>query len=51
MPRVRFAKMQKWCYSVPDVLLIRKRAFVRFARPSMLRVPRKEVLIVLTGLD
>ena len=39
------------CIDIPEVELMRKRAFVRLASPSMLSVPRKEVLIVLTGLD
>lgn len=34
----------------PDVLLSRKRAFVRFASPSMFCVPIKLVLSVLTAL-
>ena len=36
---------------IPDVLEMRKRAFVRFARPSMLSVPMKDVLIVFTALN
>ena len=35
----------------PDVLVIKKRALVRFARPSMLSVPWNDVLIVLTALN
>jgi hypothetical protein len=35
----------------PDVLVNKKRAFVRFARPSMLRVPWNDVLIVFTALN
>ena len=37
--------------AVPDVLVIKKRAFVRLARPSMLSVPMNEVLMVLTALN
>jgi len=36
---------------VPEVLLIKKRAFVRLAKPSIFRVPMKEVLIVFTALN
>jgi hypothetical protein len=36
---------------LPDVLVNRKRAFVRFARPSMFKVPWNDVLIVFTGLN
>lgn len=36
---------------VPDVLEMRKRALVRLAKPSMLRVPMKDVLIVFTALN
>ena len=36
---------------IPDVEVIRKRALVRFARPSMLSVPMKDVLIVFTALN
>lgn len=36
---------------IPDVLVIRNRAFVRLARPSILSVPMKDVLIVLTGFS
>ena len=36
--------------TVPEVLLMRKRALVRLASPSILRVPMKDVLIVLTAL-
>lgn len=35
---------------IPEVLEMRNRAFVRLARPSILSVPIKDVLIVLTGL-
>jgi hypothetical protein len=35
----------------PDVLLIKNRALVRLARPSMLHVPMNEVLSVLTALN
>jgi hypothetical protein len=35
---------------VPEVLVIRNRALVLFANPSMFRVPMKEVLIVFTAL-
>jgi hypothetical protein len=35
----------------PDVLVNKKRAFVRFARPSMFKVPWNEVLIVFTALN
>ena len=35
----------------PDVLVNKKRAFVRFARPSMFKVPWKDVLIVFTALN
>ena len=35
----------------PEVLLMRKRALVRLARPSMLSVPMKDVLMVLTALN
>ena len=38
-------------FDVPDVLVIRKRALVRFARPSMFSVPMKDVLIVFTALN
>lgn len=38
-------------HCLPDVLLIKKRAFVRFARPSMFRVPMKDVFMVLTALN
>jgi hypothetical protein len=34
-----------------EVLVRRKRALTRFARPSMLRVPMTFVLIVFTGLN
>ena len=37
-------------FYVPEVLVIKKRALVRFARPSMLRVPMKDVLRVFTAL-
>ena len=37
--------------SLPEVEVIRKRALVRFARPSMLSVPMKDVLIVFTALN
>lgn len=37
-------------HPLPEVLLIRKRAFVRFASPNILSVPKNEVLTVLTGL-
>jgi hypothetical protein len=36
---------------LPDVLDMRKRALVRFASPSMFRVPMKDVLIVFTALN
>jgi len=36
---------------LPEVLVIRNRAFVRFASPSMLRVPINDVLMVLTALN
>lgn len=36
---------------LPDVLLMRNLAFVRFASPSMFNVPIKEVLIVFTALN
>ena len=36
--------------SLPEVEVIRKRALVRFARPSMFSVPMNDVLIVLTAL-
>lgn len=35
----------------PDVLEIKNLAFVRLARPSMFKVPMKEVLIVFTALN
>lgn len=35
----------------PEVLEIRNLALVRFARPNMLSVPRKEVLMVFTALN
>ena len=37
--------------SLPEVEVIRKRALVRFARPSMFSVPMNDVLIVLTALN
>lgn len=36
---------------IPDVLLIKNRAFVRLARPSMFSVPMNDVLMVLTALN
>jgi hypothetical protein len=36
---------------LPDVLLMRKRALVRFASPSILSVPMKDVLMVFTALN
>ena len=36
---------------VPEVEVMRKRALVRFARPSMFSVPMKDVLIVFTALN
>lgn len=38
-------------FDTPEVLEMRKRALVRFASPSMFKVPMKEVLIVLTALN
>lgn len=35
----------------PEVLVIRKRALVRLARPSMFSVPMKDVLMVFTALN
>ena len=49
-PRSRAKHVETGVADSPDVLLIKKRAFVRLARPSMLSVPRKEVLMVLTAL-
>ena len=37
--------------NVPEVLVMRKRALVRLARPSMFKVPMNEVLIVFTALN
>ena len=45
------ADCRKEMMRLPDVLVSKKRAFVRFARPSMLRVPWNDVLIVLTALN
>ena len=36
---------------LPEVEVIKKRAFVRLASPNMFRVPMNEVLIVLTALN
>jgi hypothetical protein len=36
---------------LPDVLVNKNRAFVRFARPSMFKVPWNDVLIVFTALN
>lgn len=36
---------------IPDVLVMRKRALVRFARPSIFSVPINDVLMVLTALN
>ena len=36
---------------VPEVLVIRNLAFVRFASPNMFRVPRNEVFTVFTALN
>jgi len=36
---------------LPEVLEMRNRAFVRFASPSMFRVPINDVLMVLTALN
>lgn len=38
-------------FDAPEVLEMRKRALVRFASPSMFKVPMNEVLIVLTALN
>ena len=38
-------------WGVPEVLLIKKRALVRFAKPSMFNVPMNDVLMVLTALN
>ena len=38
-------------WGIPDVLLIKKRALVRFAKPSIFNVPMNDVLIVLTALN
>lgn len=35
----------------PEVEVMRKRALVRFARPSMFKVPMNDVLIVFTALN
>jgi len=43
--------MPKHIEIVPEVLLIKKRALVRLAKPSIFRVPMKEVLIVFTALN
>jgi hypothetical protein len=37
--------------AIPEVLVIRNRAFVLFAKPSILSVPMNDVLMVLTALN